>query len=179
MNESWFKRHRLHDRHQSRHKRYVTVFYPEHPTSWSSSGNIYYHRLVMENHLGRYLESEEHIHHRDENLLNNDIGNLKLVCSVTHGKEHLKLELVVCGCCQEEFRPKKSTEKYCSPRCAQLNRRRVKRPSKAELQSLVWQHPTSHLSQMFGVSDVAIAKWCRKMGVDKPPRGYWQKRNGR
>jgi hypothetical protein len=35
--------------------------------------------------------------------------------------------------------------------------------------------PTRKLAATFGVSDVAIAKWCRKAGVQKPPRGYWAK----
>lgn len=44
-----------------------------------------------------------------------------------------------------------------------------------ELKSLVWSEPTQQLKERFGVSDVAIAKKCRKFGIDKPPRGYWNK----
>lgn len=44
-----------------------------------------------------------------------------------------------------------------------------------ELKALVWSEPTQKLKEQFGVSDVAIAKKCRKLGIEKPPRGYWNK----
>jgi len=31
----------------------------------------------------------------------------------------------------------------------------------------------STLAKKFGVSDAAIAKQCKKLGIKKPPRGYW------
>lgn len=40
----------------------------------------------------------------------------------------------------------------------------------------VWEKPTSQLAKDFNISDSAIAKWCRKMEVPKPPRGYWAKK---
>jgi len=44
-----------------------------------------------------------------------------------------------------------------------------------ELKKLVWSMPTSAVSKMFGVSDKAIEKRCKLLGVEKPPRGYWTK----
>lgn len=44
------------------------------------------------------------------------------------------------------------------------------------MSELVFSHPTTTLAVMCGVSDVAIAKYCKKHSVEKPPRGYWQKR---
>lgn len=44
------------------------------------------------------------------------------------------------------------------------------------LYELVWEKPTSQLAKDFNMSDSAIAKWCRKMEVPKPPRGYWAKK---
>ncbi len=32
------------------------------------------------------------------------------------------------------------------------------------------------LAEQFGVSDVAISKWCKRYGIAKPPRGYWAKK---
>jgi len=66
---------------------------------------------------------------------------------------------------------------YCSQQCSKLASRKVERPSKEDLQKLVWEKPTSHIAKDFGVSDKAIEKWCKSYGIPKPPRGYWNKQN--
>jgi len=51
--------------------------------------------------------------------------------------------------------------------------------TREELYNLVWSKPTTQLATEFGVSDVAIAKACRRYDIPKPPLGYWAKiRNG-
>jgi hypothetical protein len=47
--------------------------------------------------------------------------------------------------------------------------------TREELHQLVWSKPTRTLAKEFGISDVGLAKICRKLGVKKPPRGYWAK----
>ena len=42
-----------------------------------------------------------------------------------------------------------------------------------QLQVLVWTKPTDQLVRDFGISGNAIAKRCRKLGLQKPPRGFW------
>lgn len=54
-------------------------------------------------------------------------------------------------------------------------RRKVDRPSREEMQRLVWEEPSSVLGPRLGVSDRMIGKWCQDYGIDKPPRGYWAK----
>lgn len=49
----------------------------------------YQHRVVMEELLGRKLSRDEDVHHIDDNKLNNDITNLKLIKSSEHHKQHL------------------------------------------------------------------------------------------
>ena len=39
----------------------------------------------------------------------------------------------------------------------------------------IWSKPTWELADEFGISDVAIAKECRKRGIPKPERGFWNK----
>ncbi|PMB18321.1 hypothetical protein CEN47_24595 [Fischerella thermalis CCMEE 5319] len=59
---------------------------------------------------------------------------------------------------------------------SRIHTRKVERPSKAELQKLVWEKPTTQIAKDFGVSDKAVEKWCKVYGVEKPPRGYWVKK---
>jgi hypothetical protein len=47
--------------------------------------------------------------------------------------------------------------------------------TRQELHDLVWSTPGSKLSEQFGVSDVAIAKRCKRLGLPRPSRGYWAK----
>ena len=42
-----------------------------------------------------------------------------------------------------------------------------------QLYELVWSEPISKIGPRLGVSDVAIAKICKKLDVPRPPRGYW------
>jgi len=56
---------------------YILVKCKNHPYS-NYGGYVREHRLVMEEHLGRYLTKKEVVHHKDDNILNNDICNLRL-----------------------------------------------------------------------------------------------------
>jgi hypothetical protein len=57
----------------------------------------------------------------------------------------------------------------------QYKRRKVTRPSKEELEKLLWEQPTTKIAKELGVSDKAITKWAKSYGIEKPPRGYWAK----
>jgi hypothetical protein len=45
--------------------------------------------------------------------------------------------------------------------------------SRADLYELVWSKPLAELAKDLGISDVGLAKRCRKLGVPVPGRGYW------
>lgn len=47
------------------------------------------HRWVMEQALGRKLESWEHVHHVDGNHLNNSIENLEVLSNADHQRKEL------------------------------------------------------------------------------------------
>lgn len=40
---------------------------------------------------------------------------------------------------------------------------------------LIWSKPARDLATEFGISDVAIAKRCKRQGIPKPWRGFWAK----
>lgn len=48
--------------------------------------------------------------------------------------------------------------------------------SKEELEKLVWEMPTTDIAKQLGVSDKAVEKRCKLWGIEKPPRGYWQRK---
>ncbi len=56
---------------------YKYILSPDHPNV-HKNGYFPEHRLVMEKHLGRYLESHEIVHHINENPTDNRIENLIL-----------------------------------------------------------------------------------------------------
>lgn len=67
-------------------KGYILLLKKEHPFS-NKAGYIFEHRLIMEKHIGRYLNPEEIVHHKNNNPIDNRIENLYL-CK--NNKEHRK-----------------------------------------------------------------------------------------
>lgn len=59
--------------------------------------------------------------------------------------------------------PAANNSEHASPLCL----------SRETLYELVWAEPVARLAKRWGVSDVAVAKWCRKLNVPRPGRGYW------
>jgi hypothetical protein len=54
---------------------------------------------------------------------------------------------------------------YCSKICSQYDKRKVKRPSREELKSLIETTPYVQIGKMFSVSDNAIRKWAKSYGL--------------
>lgn len=124
--------------------------------------------------------------HIDGNKINNSRNNLRLLCPNCHsqtntyagkgnGKYRLTLQFSECQMCNKKIL---ASSKFCVS-CSGISSRKVIRPSKEDLEKMVWEVPTIQLKNKFGVSDVAISKWCKYYGINKPPRGYWKKRAGK
>lgn len=77
-------------RHDSRG--YVSIYMPNHPFAYSNKRYVREHRLVMQKHLGRFLQRKEVVHHIDSNPKNNNINNLMLFSS---NIEHRKFEMAM------------------------------------------------------------------------------------
>lgn len=64
--------------------------------------------------------------------------------------------------------------KYCDSICKAKSSRLVFL-TKDVLEKLIWEKPSTKIASENGVSDSAIKALCRRLGVDKPPPGYWAK----
>lgn len=81
-----------------------------------------------------------------------------------------------CVVCGERFTRKNLGKGlYCSQKCTHIAQRKSERPSKDVLDCLVRSQPLGQVADRFGVSDKALAKWCKQLGVNLPGRGYWAK----
>lgn len=92
-----------------------------------------YPRYLMEQYLGRPLEANEDVHHKDGNPDNNDISNFEIKLHGEHQREHsLKAPTTIpyiCTHCSKQFILSKEQRRkymkygengkyYCSKRCA-------------------------------------------------------------
>lgn len=66
---------------------YRMVWMPNHPHA-AQNGYVREHRLVMERHLGRYLDPQEVVHHRDGDPTNNDPENLEVFANHSEHMQH-------------------------------------------------------------------------------------------
>ena len=65
---------------------YVLIYSPNHPHK-NNSNAVRENRLVMEKHIGRYLDPKEVVHHKNGNTADNRIDNLMLF---KNHSEHMK-----------------------------------------------------------------------------------------
>lgn len=48
--------------------------------------------------------------------------------------------------------------------------------SREELYEQIWQEPMTKVAPKFGLSDVGLAKACKRYNIPRPPVGYWAKK---
>ena len=117
--------------------------------------------------------------HIDGDHTNNTLENLRILCPNCHtqtktfGSKNSRkyLETRFCKCGAKKMKDSKTCKK-----CSEVPEK-ICWPSNEELQALLWKEPTSSIAKKLGVSDSAIGKRVKKLGLTKPPRGYWMKQS--
>jgi hypothetical protein len=70
-----------------------------------------------------------------------------------------------CKNCNIIFCPAKENQLYCSLLCSSIDRRKVIRPSKEQLEIDIKNIPRVSIGKKYGVSDNAIKKWAKQYGL--------------
>lgn len=111
------------------------------------------------------------LHHINGNHRDNRFENLQILCPNCHsqtenykGKKNKQLHY--CADCGADI----ALQSTWCPKCATKHNRIYKvdieaRPTKDELLELIQTKPFTEIGRMYGVSDNAIRKWCKSMGL--------------
>ena len=119
------------------------------------------------------------LHHLDGNHYNWDVDNLQVLCPNCHsqtdnfcGKATRRKKKAFCKNCGKPI--SNDNETGLCLKCLHKEKRKVDWPSKEELSFLLENEKGnfSAVSRKFGVSDVAIRKWCRHYGLPDKSKDY-------
>lgn len=86
---------------------YLYAVVKDHPRA-TKYGYVLAHRVIMENHLGRLLDPNEIVHHKNHDRKDNRIENLEVMDSKVHNTMHgqerpRKMAVLKCPWCKHEF----------------------------------------------------------------------------
>lgn len=154
---------------------YAYVYHPEHQSSLKKGGNkgfVMEHRYVMEKHLGRILNDNECVHHKDHNRLNNALENLELMTISEHSKLHAKEKRIghehYCITCGVEIpctRVKKC--KTCIEQEKNISRNRF--GDDEHFSKLLETMSFEKIGRLYGVSGNAVKKAAIRRGIKFTP----------
>ncbi len=146
-----------------------------HPLA-GKDGMVLLSRHLVSVRIGRWLRPVEIVIYRDGDPQNLADENLELTTlSKLARRIEGKSDILQCPYCGQPFKvvpSQKNKRVYHNDRCRQLASRKLEIDPE-ELRQLVWDIPTTHIARLYGVSDKAIEKRCKALGITKPARGYW------
>lgn len=149
----------------------------DHPLHYESDGSVYLHRHLASIKMNRWLTSEDHVHHIDENRLNNEFSNLEILTAVEHALLHNGcIGLFLCPVCGVEFEPHNSKSTHCSTECAHKSAIKNKEITKEILDALIPTTSWTDLGKMFGYTDNGIKKRAKALGCDITKSKYRHKK---
>lgn len=177
--------------------KYGTILSPSYKKRLIAEGFLKYECSICKIKEWNNIPLVLQVDHIDGDVFNNLLVNLRMLCPNCHSqtstfrgknikflrglvseerkKENEKLsrekKISFCVECKSEIQK----DSIRCESCHHKSQRRVERPSKEQLHELVWLMPTTKVAERFQVSDKTIEKWCKSLGVEKPPRGYWAK----
>lgn len=116
----------------------------------------------------------------------NRIENLRLLCPNCHSqtdtfagrnsknrqvKSKVAITKQVKTVCPKAVKPTKAVEE----KQVYVRKTKIDWPDKNTLQQKLWEKPTVKIAEELGVSDKAVEKHAKHLGLTKPNRGYWAK----
>ncbi len=160
---------------------YVQVISDDKQKNFDITDYEYEHKIVAEEKvIKRKLRDEEVVHHLDGNRSNNSPDNLLVIEESQHLKLHSwmnknviipkpeykeRMDLGCIRCLNCEF-PISNGFSYCSSKCyKEFSNKKSKIPSKKYLIELLEENSKLKIGEMFGVSNVTIKKWCKKLEI--------------
>ena len=145
-----------------------------HPLKMGNSAKVYLHRHIASIKLGRWLTTDEHVHHKDENKLNNDPNNLEILSISEHAKRHKQkyLPSIMCTKCKKLFIQKSNEQIFCSNECRISSQIKLDGLSTKQLEYLIWTESYTSLAKQFNCSDNGIKKWAIRIGCRLPPSRF-------
>lgn len=132
------------------------------------------------------------VNHINHDFLNDTPENIEFLCPNCHSQKTFEYsqsrrKKKLCECGEEIYK----TSCFCK-QCASIhkdrsillpiqvkkekrNRSRINWPDDDTLSKLVWSMPTKYIAKELNISDIAVIRRCRKLGISKPTKGYWSK----
>jgi 5-methylcytosine-specific restriction endonuclease McrA len=126
------------------------------------------------------------VDHINGDCYDHRLENMRILCPNCHsqtstwGGKNSLIEKKTCVDCSTNITKKAARCQNCANKLIAKNLQQVTKIDweKVNLEKEVWEKPLTALSKELGVSDTAINKRCKRLGIKKPPLGYFLRKSG-